>query len=83
VGIPFSSLKTGWPFGLSCIQIPLSDTSKRYMLTTNTAIRIRPYRFLSHAGLGRRIVEFKEKENLFTLGDLADSVFYLQHGGLS
>ena len=36
--------------------------------------------FLSHASPGRRIVEFKEKENLFTQGDPADSVFYLQHG---
>jgi CRP-like cAMP-binding protein len=51
------------------------------MLTTNTSnSAFDLVAFLSHAGLGRRIVEFKEKENLFTLGDLADSVFYLQHG---
>jgi CRP/FNR family cyclic AMP-dependent transcriptional regulator len=36
--------------------------------------------FLTHAGLGRRIVEVKEKENFFSQGDPADSVFYLQHG---
>jgi len=36
--------------------------------------------FLAHAGLGRRIVEVKEKENFFSQGDPADSVFYLQHG---
>ena len=36
--------------------------------------------FLAHAGLGRRIVEFKEKENLFSQGDPADCVFYLQSG---
>jgi CRP-like cAMP-binding protein len=36
--------------------------------------------FLSHDGPGRRIVEFKEKENLFTQGDPADSIFHLQHG---
>jgi CRP-like cAMP-binding protein len=36
--------------------------------------------FLSHASLGRRIVELKERENLFTQGDPADSVFYLQLG---
>jgi CRP-like cAMP-binding protein len=39
-----------------------------------------PAVFLASAGLGRRIVELKEKENFFTQGDVADSVFYLQHG---
>jgi CRP-like cAMP-binding protein len=51
------------------------------MLTTNTinsAFDLAA--FFSDAGLGRRIVEFKEKEILFTQGDPADSVFYLQHG---
>ena len=51
------------------------------MLTTKTANPAFDLSaFLSHAGLGRRIVELKEKENLFTQGDLADSVFYLQSG---
>jgi CRP/FNR family cyclic AMP-dependent transcriptional regulator len=36
--------------------------------------------FLSHGGFGRRIVELNEKENFFTQGDPADSIFYLQHG---
>jgi CRP-like cAMP-binding protein len=36
--------------------------------------------FLAHAGLGRRIVELKQKENFFAQGDPADSVFYLQKG---
>ena len=36
--------------------------------------------FLTHAGLGRRIIELKEKENFFSQGDPADSVFYLQSG---
>ena len=36
--------------------------------------------FLANAGLGRRIVEFKEKETFFSQGDPADCVFYLQHG---
>jgi CRP-like cAMP-binding protein len=51
------------------------------MLTTNTSNSTFDLAaFLTHAGLGRRILEFKEKENLFTQGDEADSVFYLQHG---
>jgi CRP/FNR family cyclic AMP-dependent transcriptional regulator len=36
--------------------------------------------FLSGAGLGRRLVRFSPKETLYTQGDLADSVFYLQKG---
>jgi CRP-like cAMP-binding protein len=36
--------------------------------------------FLAHAGLGRRIVEVKPKQSLFSQGDPADSVFYLQKG---
>jgi CRP/FNR family cyclic AMP-dependent transcriptional regulator len=36
--------------------------------------------FLANAGLGRRIVEVKEKENFFSQGDPADAVFYLQRG---
>src|SRR3984885_13287657 len=39
-----------------------------------------PVAFLAHAGLGRRIVEFKPKQTFFTQGDQADSVFYLQSG---
>ena len=36
--------------------------------------------FLTHAGLGRRIVSLKPKEAFFSQGDAADSVFYLQKG---
>jgi len=36
--------------------------------------------FLASAGLGRRIVEFEPKDTLFSQGDPADSVFYLQRG---
>jgi CRP-like cAMP-binding protein len=36
--------------------------------------------FLTHAGLGRRIIELKEKEHFFSQGDPEDSVFYLQSG---
>lgn len=39
-----------------------------------------PAAFLASAGLGRRIIELKEKENFFSQGDPADSVFYLQRG---
>jgi len=36
--------------------------------------------FLAQAGLGRRIVRLKKKEDFFTQGDEADCVFYLQSG---
>ena len=36
--------------------------------------------FLASAGLGRRIVEFEPKQNIFSQGDLSDSVFYIQKG---
>jgi len=37
-------------------------------------------KFLSMAGLGRTIVQFKTKSVLFLQGDSADSIFYLQTG---
>jgi CRP/FNR family cyclic AMP-dependent transcriptional regulator len=39
-----------------------------------------PSRFLSHAGLGRRVVQFKAKDVFFSQGSSADSVFFLQKG---
>jgi CRP-like cAMP-binding protein len=39
-----------------------------------------PAVYLAHAGIGRRIVEFKEKQHLYSQGDPADSIFYLQSG---
>jgi CRP/FNR family cyclic AMP-dependent transcriptional regulator len=46
----------------------------------NTIAAFSPVAFLTSAGLGRRIIEVKPKENFFTQGDVADSVFYLQKG---
>jgi CRP/FNR family transcriptional regulator, cyclic AMP receptor protein len=39
-----------------------------------------PSAFLSHAGLGRRIVRINAKRHFFTQGSPADCVFYLQSG---
>ncbi|MGO9326408.1 MAG: Crp/Fnr family transcriptional regulator [Terracidiphilus sp.] len=36
--------------------------------------------FLMSAGLGRTVVQLKPKENFYSQGDAADSVFYLQTG---
>jgi CRP-like cAMP-binding protein len=51
------------------------------MLTDETKdLTFDPAVFLAHTGLGRRIVELKDKETFFTQGDPADSIFYLRHG---
>jgi CRP/FNR family transcriptional regulator, cyclic AMP receptor protein len=36
--------------------------------------------YLAHAGVGRRLVELEPKQTLFSQGDPADSIFYLQNG---
>src|ERR1017187_9526310 len=36
--------------------------------------------FLANAGLGRRIVELEPRQTIYSQGDPADSVFYLQTG---
>ncbi len=39
-----------------------------------------PAGFLAEAGIGRKIVEFRNKQTIFSQGDAADSVFYIQKG---
>jgi CRP/FNR family transcriptional regulator, cyclic AMP receptor protein len=39
--------------------------------------------FLASAGLGRKITYFKKKQPLFSQGEPADSIFYLQKGRVS
>jgi CRP/FNR family cyclic AMP-dependent transcriptional regulator len=39
-----------------------------------------PNAFLAQAGLGRTIVDLKKKQIVFAQGDLAEAVFYIQHG---
>jgi CRP/FNR family cyclic AMP-dependent transcriptional regulator len=50
------------------------------VITSKNRSTFDPVAFLSHAGLGRRIVEIKPKRPFFTQGDPANSVFYLQRG---
>jgi CRP/FNR family cyclic AMP-dependent transcriptional regulator len=38
--------------------------------------------FLDSAGLARKIVEFKKKQVIYSQGDPAQSVLYIQHGGV-
>src|SRR5579864_3842507 len=39
-----------------------------------------PKSFLAKAGLGRTVVDLKKKQTIFSQGDPADTVFYIQHG---
>src|ERR1700680_2907787 len=39
-----------------------------------------PKKFLATIGEGRRVVSFSRKQTIFTQGDAADSVFYIQEG---
>src|SRR5580700_3220959 len=39
-------------------------------------------RFLESAGLGRTLAKFRGKETVFTQGDLAKNVIYIQEGGV-
>jgi CRP/FNR family transcriptional regulator, cyclic AMP receptor protein len=39
-----------------------------------------PRKFLATIGEGRKVVTFPQKETIFTQGDAADSVFYIQAG---
>jgi CRP/FNR family cyclic AMP-dependent transcriptional regulator len=49
------------------------------MATPKTSV-FDPAGFLAEAGIGRKIVEFRNKQTVFSQGDLADSVFYIQKG---
>lgn len=41
-----------------------------------------PQVFLESAGVARRMVEFQRKETIFSQGDAAESVLYIQQGGV-
>ena len=49
-------------------------------MSTPKTLAFDPACFLAEAGLGRTIVEFKNKQTIFSQGDPADSVFYIQTG---
>ncbi|HET6207287.1 MAG TPA: Crp/Fnr family transcriptional regulator [Terracidiphilus sp.] len=53
---------------------------RRNLLTNENNLTFDPTAFLANAGLGRTIVELKQKQTFFCQGDAADSVYYLQRG---
>jgi CRP-like cAMP-binding protein len=50
------------------------------LIKRNNDTPFAPATFLASAGLGRKVVELDPKENFFSQGDPADTVFYLQKG---
>ena len=42
-----------------------------------------PRKFLATIGEGRKVVAFPKKQRIFTQGDAADAVFYIQEGKVS
>jgi hypothetical protein len=39
-----------------------------------------PEEFLAKAGIGRKIIQLKNKDRAFSQGDPGDSIFYIQNG---
>ena len=57
--------------------------SKLKASSTNLAVKkhdFDPKEFLATIGAGRKVVAFPRKQTIFTQGDAADSVFYVQQG---
>src|SRR5205823_14740617 len=42
--------------------------------------RVNPEQFLANTGLGRTVIELRSKQTVFSQGDPADAVFYIQKG---
>jgi len=51
-------------------------------LKTNAKNTFNAQEFLDSAGVARKVVEFKKKETIFSQGDLAKNVLYIQKGGV-
>ena len=49
-------------------------------MTARSLAAFDPEAFLAKAGIGRRIVQVKNKEPFFSQGDIGDCIFYLQKG---
>jgi CRP/FNR family transcriptional regulator, cyclic AMP receptor protein len=57
-----------------------TQNSARPRLASNNIPEFDPQRFLATIGVGRKAVLVPTKQNIFTQGDPADAVFYLQRG---
>jgi CRP/FNR family cyclic AMP-dependent transcriptional regulator len=62
------------------VMVPASKSSKAGATRRIKEIGFRAVDFLKEAGLGKVIVERPKKATIFSQGDTADSVFYIQKG---
>jgi CRP/FNR family cyclic AMP-dependent transcriptional regulator len=64
--------------------LAVAECRSRAMTLATTLAKRRPNfdpaEFLATTGAGRKVVAFPEKQTIFTQGDAADSVFYIQEG---
>jgi CRP/FNR family transcriptional regulator, cyclic AMP receptor protein len=61
--------------------VPLTDKKRNSLeMAESLDNSFEPSAFLAQTGLGRRIVQFKPGQAIFSQGDAADSIFYLQSG---
>ncbi len=65
---------------LPTIRIDTVGDKDGYKMSTPSNLPFDPTVFLANAGLGRRITLVKPEQPIFSQGDRADSVFYLQKG---
>jgi CRP/FNR family cyclic AMP-dependent transcriptional regulator len=57
-------------------------TARPNHLKTNSKRAFNAQEFLDSAGVARKVVEFKKKETIFSQGDPAKNVLYIQKGGV-
>ena len=60
--------------------MPKSATPRGYQ--TGKPFSFNAQAFLDSAGLARKVVEYPQRTTIFTQGDTADHVMYIQHGGV-
>jgi CRP-like cAMP-binding protein len=67
---------------LAAIEAPQDERTRKeaILLVEPENDTFDPAAFLAHAGLGRKIVQLKTREALFSQGSAADAIFYLQKG---
>jgi CRP/FNR family transcriptional regulator, cyclic AMP receptor protein len=49
-------------------------------LSEQKKVEFDPKKFLATIGEGRKVVSFRKKQTIFTQGDAADAIFYIQRG---
>jgi CRP-like cAMP-binding protein len=64
------------------VESPVATTEKKSAPRGRKSASFDPEAFLEKTGLGRTLVELKKNQILFSQGDEADAVFYIQKGNL-